>query len=344
MPPCRFAIVGPGFIAGVLAAAIARAEGAVLTAVASRKLENAERFVAANQAGHGAIAAVEGWRALLTRDDVDALYLATPTVAKEEIALAAVEAGKHILVDKPFWDEASCRRMIEAAHAKGLVFMDGTHFVHSPRNAAIRAAIPERIGTPRSLHTQFYFPFDGRDNIRFDPSQEPTGALGDLAWYSIRETVELLQPSGAPTTVTAVVERDPGTTAVVRIAALLAWPDGKVSSFDAGFTSGVIIMDSLLNGTKGRITQDDFVLDWNDSVAFKNPAIPVGYFHRTGMGSRAETALVETPMAKAQEALMVERFAALARDPADPARRSFADASIATQALIDRVWAAVGRA
>ena len=86
---------------------------------------------------------------LLARPDVDAVYIATPTVAKEEIALAAIAAGKHVLVDKPFVNHASVLRMTQAAAAKGVVFMDATHFVHHPRTAAIRAAMrgEDRLAT-----------------------------------------------------------------------------------------------------------------------------------------------------------------------------------------------------
>ena len=83
---------------------------------------------------------------------------ATPTTAKEKIALAAIAAGKHVLVDKPFMNEPSVLHMSQAAQAKGLVFLDATHFVHHPRTAALQKAIAEKIGSPRSLHTAFYFP------------------------------------------------------------------------------------------------------------------------------------------------------------------------------------------
>lgn len=36
----------------------------------------------------------------------------------------------------------------------------------------------------------FYFPFSDRENIRFDPTDEPMGAVGDMAWYSMRAVVE----------------------------------------------------------------------------------------------------------------------------------------------------------
>src|ERR1700742_477774 len=76
-----FGIVGPGMIAGVVADAIAKSKNAKLTAVSSRSIENAKNFVASRPGA----APVEGVDALLERPDVQAIYLATPTVAKEEI-------------------------------------------------------------------------------------------------------------------------------------------------------------------------------------------------------------------------------------------------------------------
>jgi len=121
-----------------------------------------------------------------------------------------------VLVDKPFIDHASVLRMTKAAAAKDVVFMDATHFVHHPRTAAIQAALVEKIGTPRSLHTTFYFPFADRNNIRFDMKQEPMTALGDMAWYSMRAVVEYLRPTGRITKAMTVPERDPNTSAIVR--------------------------------------------------------------------------------------------------------------------------------
>ena len=151
----------------------------------------------------------KGSRRCLARADVEAVYVATPTVAKEAITLAAIAAGKHVLVDKPFDGRASAERMIRVAAAKGLVFMDATHFVHNPRTLAIQQAIAAKIGLPRSLHTCFYFPFDDLQNIRFDPRQEPTGALGDMAWYSMRAVVEYLRPKGKIASAVAVPSARP---------------------------------------------------------------------------------------------------------------------------------------
>ena len=323
-------------IAGVIADAIAKSKNAQLIAVSSRRIENAQDFVANRQG----VTAVQGTDALLSRADIDAVYIAIPTVAKEEIALAAIAAGKHVLVDKPFIDHASVVRMTEAAAAKGVAFMDATHFVHHPRTAAIRAASAEKIGSPRSLHTTFYFPFSDRSNIRFDLKQEPMTALGDMAWYSMRAVVEYLRPEGRITKVVTAPERDPKTATIVRASGLIAFDSGEVSTFDIGYTAGTVLMDLQLLGTSGVIGMDDFVLDWANSLAFKNPDIKTGYFHRTGMATRKEVSFIPTPTKTAQEVAMIETFTELAASGNVARRAAYAASSLKTQEYLDALWKA----
>jgi predicted dehydrogenase len=327
-------IVGTGFIAGVIADAIVKSKKARLIAVSSRRLENAQSFVAKRPGA----AAVQGIESLLSRADVGAVYVASPTAAKEQIALAAIGAGKHVLVEKPFADLASVTRMVKAAAAKGVAFMDATHFVHHPRTAAIRAATAQKIGSPRSLHTTFYFPFSDRNNIRLDPKQEPMTALGDMAWYSMRAVVEYLRPQGRITKVMTVPEHDRETNAIVRASGLIAFDGGEVSTFDIGYTASTIVMDLQLLGTTGVIGMDDFVLDWSSSFAFKNPDIKAGYYHRTGMATRKDAAFVETPASTPQEVAMIENFAQLTTGGG----AVYADASLQTQEYLDALWAAAG--
>ncbi|MDB5348906.1 MAG: putative dehydrogenase [Planctomycetota bacterium] len=338
MPQLGFGIVGTGFIAGVIADAITRASNARLSAVSSRRIENARKFTA-NRPG---VEAVQGVDSLLARADVQAVYVATPTVAKEEIALQAIAAGKHVLVDKPFIDQASVLRMTRAAAAKGLVFMDATHFVHHPRNAAIQAAIAEKIGPPRSLHTAFYFPFSDRENIRFDPTQEPMTALGDMAWYSMRAVVEYLRPEGRITKAVVAPERDPKTNAIVRASGLIAFDGGQVSTFDVGYTAGTVLMDLQLLGANGVIGMDDFVLDWESSSAFKDSGDKAGYAYRTGMGTRKDATFVPTPPRTAQESAMIEDFAELTASGDAVLRAAYAEATLKTQGYLDALWAAAG--
>jgi predicted dehydrogenase len=333
----EFGIVGPGAIAAVVADAIAKSKNAKLTAVSSRRLENAKNFIAERE---GAVA-VEGWEALLKRADVGAVYVATPTVAKEEIALAAIAAGKYVLVDKPFANTASVLRMTKAAEAKGVVFMDATHFVHHPRTAAIRAASAEKIGSPKSLHTIFYFPITDRNNIRFDKKQEPMTALGDMAWYSMRAVVEYLRPQGRVTKALTVPELDQKTGAIIRASGLIAFDSGEISTFDIGYTAGTVVMDLELLGTSGFITMDDFVLDWPGSFAFRKPNVPIGYTHRTGMDTRKDAKFISTPANVAQEVSMIEDFAELAASGNAQKRAEYVNASLKTQEYLDAIFASV---
>jgi len=136
-------------IAGIIADAIDKSTNGKLIAVSSRQIDTAQRFVAERQG----VAAVKGLDDLLDRPDVDAVYIGVPSAPKEQTALAAIAAGKHVLVEKPFVSHASLLRMTNAAETKGVAFMDATHFVHHPRTAAIQAANREQIGSPRSLNT-----------------------------------------------------------------------------------------------------------------------------------------------------------------------------------------------
>ena len=331
-----FGIVGTGMIAGVIADAIAKSSNATLIAVSGRQIDTAQTFVATRPE----VAAVRGHDALLTRADVAAVYVATPTAAKEDIALAAIAAGKHVLIDKPFMDHASLARLTKAAANKRVAFMDATHFVHHPRTAAIKKASAEKIGVPRSLHTTFYFPFADRGNIRFDVKMEPMGALGDMAWYSMRAVVEYLRPKGHIKTAVTVPERDSKTTAVVRASGLIAFDSGEVSTFNVGYTAGTALMDLQLLGTSGVIGMDDFVLDWTDSFAFKNPGIKTGYTHRTGTATRTDVTFIPTPSTTPGQVAMIETFADLATSGNTARREEFAASSLRTQEYLDAIWGA----
>jgi predicted dehydrogenase len=334
----RFGIVGTGMIAGIIADAIDKSTNANLIAVSGRQLDTAQSFVAKRQG----VAAVQGLDDLLARADVDAVYIGIPTAPKEETALGAIAAGKHVLIEKPFVSHGSLLRMTNAAAAKGVAFMDATHFVHHPRTAAIQAAGVEKIGSPRSLNTKFYFPFSDRTNIRYNVKAEPMGALGDLAWYSMRAVVEYLHPQGRITKVVTVAEQDPETTSVVRASGLIAFDGGEVSTFDIGYTAGAVIMDLQLLGTSGVIGMDDFVLDSTDSFAFKNPDVETGYFHRTGMATRKDVTFVPTPSNTSAEVAMIQTFAELAAFGNAARRAAFAASSLKTQQYLDAIWVAAG--
>ncbi|MCA1409374.1 Gfo/Idh/MocA family oxidoreductase [Ensifer sp. IC3342] len=333
MKKLNIGIVGTGFIAGILAPAIQSSKNARLAAVSSRTLAKAEDFVA----NYPGAVAVEGADRLIARDDIDAIYIATPTAAKEDVASRALADGKHVLIEKPLYSAESFKRLSAVARENGLVLMDATHLVHHPRTAAMRQRFAELIGTPRSLQTMFYFPFSDRENIRFDPTDEPMGAVGDMAWYAMRAVVEYLAPETLED-IKVFAERDTKPGAVIRATGVLKFDGDKTATFDVGYTAGAAVMDLTVAGTSGILTQDDFVLDWQSGFGFDNPDIPTGFIHRSGMATRTDLTFIETPTRKSQHGLMIENFARLILDGNAAEREAWLEATSRTQAFLDAIW------
>ena len=147
--PLRWGIVGTGGIANHMASMIKLAARAELAAVASRKIDTAKEFASK----HGIAGAFGSWAEMLSSNTVDAVYVATPTSVREEVCLLAAANGKHVLGEKPFANLPSLRRITAACRKNGVGFMDGTHFVHHPRTARIKAthARENRLRRGRSI-------------------------------------------------------------------------------------------------------------------------------------------------------------------------------------------------
>ena len=111
------AVLGAGFIAGYHLAGLAAAGGASVRVLAGRSLERA-----APLAARFAIAdVVTDWRKTLERDDVDAVVICTPDDLHEAMAIAAAQAGKAILLQKPMAGSViACERIIDAANRAGV--------------------------------------------------------------------------------------------------------------------------------------------------------------------------------------------------------------------------------
>jgi len=111
----RFALIGCGTIAPMHADAISRTDGGTLVAVASRRAEQAQAFAAAR-----GIAWEPDVSSLLARGDVDVVTICTPSGLHVEMAVAALGAGKHVIVEKPLAVSlAQADAAIEAARASG---------------------------------------------------------------------------------------------------------------------------------------------------------------------------------------------------------------------------------
>ncbi len=114
--PFGFGIIGAGVISAWHAAGIeAHPEGRI-AAIASRSRERAEKFALERRC-----ALVADWREMVKRDDIQAVCICTPSGLHAEQAIAAAEAGKHVLVEKPMAITLrECDEMIRAARDNGV--------------------------------------------------------------------------------------------------------------------------------------------------------------------------------------------------------------------------------
>ena len=108
-----------------------------LIAIASRTKEKASEF-----ATEFDCEAVEGYQKLLDRKDIDVIYMPLPTGLHEEWVMKALEAGKHILIEKSLaMDYASAKRMVDMARQKGLLIMENFMFLYHKQHQFVKDLI-----------------------------------------------------------------------------------------------------------------------------------------------------------------------------------------------------------
>ncbi|UCC25119.1 MAG: Gfo/Idh/MocA family oxidoreductase [Gemmatimonadales bacterium] len=319
----RWGVVGTGSIANLMADMIKQAENAELSAVSSRRMETAREY--ADQ--HGLAHAFDSWADMIASDVVDAVYVATPTSAREEICVAAAGGGKHVLGEKPFASLDSVRRIIATCQENDVAFMDGTHFSHHPRTFEIRARTEELVGSPGSLASAFQFNLTNRANIRYNPELEPMGAIGDAGWYTMRAAVEYLPPDVEVEGAAAFLRRDEETGAVSAGSGALRFADGVMLTWNCGFDSAAVVGDVRISGTSGVLYMDDFLFDNGDGSA--------GFMTR---GPALGRQTITVPSEKRAAVLMFEDMAAAAADRA--LRDQWMARTERTQMLLDAIWEA----
>lgn len=191
-------IIGLGGIATRMASALQEAAGADLVAVCSRSREKAE----AASARFGA-RPYDDYNAMLGDPDVELVYVATPPDLHPEQVIVAVEAGKHVLCEKPMaLAVADAKAMADAADRSGVKLGLGFHLRLHPVHVAMRELIgSEGIGEPVLAQGMwaFYSADWPRDSWKMDPKRAGSGSIAGvgihvldlLRWLVGREVVEV---------------------------------------------------------------------------------------------------------------------------------------------------------
>ena len=182
-PAVRWGIAGPGRIAEALAHDFALVPGATLTAVGSRSYERAQDFATR----HGAARAHGSYRELITDPEVDVIYIATPHPQHHAIAIAALRAGKGVLVEKAFTATvAGAQDIVTTARATGGFAMEAMWTRFQPAIVRMRELIADgAIGTALSVQADLGVlrDYDPQDRL-FNPALGG-GAVLDLGVYVV---------------------------------------------------------------------------------------------------------------------------------------------------------------
>ncbi|MDQ2625260.1 MAG: Gfo/Idh/MocA family oxidoreductase [Actinomycetota bacterium] len=197
-PSIKWGILGPGGIANTFAEAVLEHTRSQIVAVGSRDYVRAERFASK----HGIPTTHEGYERLVADPQVDAVYVASPHSEHLEHALLAIEAGKHVLVEKSFARSAAqAQQIADAARAKGVFVMEAMWTRFLPHVAVLRGVIERgEIGELISLSADHGQWFDVGPEHRLLNPELAGGALLDLGVYPVSFAHDLL---GVPTAVHA---------------------------------------------------------------------------------------------------------------------------------------------
>jgi len=203
VPVLRWGIIGPGWIAERFAKALKEGTSQRLVAIASRSQERAAAFADKMGIPQAFGSAAE----LLAQPDIDAVYIATPHNHHYPDGLQALQAGKHVLIEKPLALNAQQgQALAELAQAKGLLCMEAMWCDFLPKYDVISQLLED--GVLGDLHTLLadHGEFFTSDHRIFN-ADLAGGPMLDLGSYLIGFSIKV---AGAPASIYAAGPQDPG--------------------------------------------------------------------------------------------------------------------------------------
>ncbi|MCJ7672955.1 MAG: Gfo/Idh/MocA family oxidoreductase [Acidimicrobiia bacterium] len=322
MNPVRIGVLGAAKIAPKAVIEPARTLPEVeIVAVAAREPERARAFAA--EQGIGRVH--DTYEALVTDPEIDAVYNPLPNALHGRWTIAALEAGKHVLCEKPFTANAEeAEKVGAAAERAGTVVMEALHDRYHPLAIRMREVVASgELGALRHLTARMLavLPERGNQRYRLDLAG---GSLMDVGCYSIHQLRTLA--SAEPTVVEARAKlSSPGVDRWMR--ANLAFPDGGTGRVTCGLLSAQVpTVDLRIEGDAGVLTA------WfpNRPQLFKGFTVKL-----RGGGKRRERIVGESTYWYQLQAFCaaVQHGAPVLTPPAD---------SIANMRVIDAVYEAAG--
>ncbi len=190
----RWGVLAPGRIARRFAAALPETESGSLHAVASRETARARAF--ADE--FGAERVHRTYEDLLADPDVDAVYIAAPHTEHARWTIAALDAGKAVLCEKPLTAHpAHTMVVLESAHVNERLLLEAYMYRFHPQIAfALEAVAAGRIGTLQHIEASFAFSVPPDDGRLFDPDLAGGGIL-DVGGYPLSFVRFAMRAAGA---------------------------------------------------------------------------------------------------------------------------------------------------
>ena len=242
-----------------------------LVAVASRTQGRADEY----SREWGIPRAYGSYEALLADPEIDAVYISLPNTMHVDWSIASVEAGKHVLCEKPLTrTPADAERAFDAADRAGRILMEAFMYRHNPQIKRLRALIDEgAIGEVRLIRSVFSYSLYDEDNIRLRTDVEG-GALMDVGCYCVSGS--RFAAGAEPVEASGSAWYGPSGTDWV-FTGLLRFPGDVLATFDCG--TALPNRDELeVIGSEGSLFLDD---PWHART-------PVIELRRDGMVERIE--------------------------------------------------------
>lgn len=319
----RWGVLGPGGIADGFASALRARTSQRLVAVGSRSLARATRFASR----HDVPRAYGDYEQVVADPEVDAVYVAVPAHAHLSLALLAIEAGKHVLVEKPFARNASeARQLVSAARAAGVTLMEAMWTRFLPGTDVIRQVLAaDGLGELRLVNCDHGHKVPPTGRLH-DPAAAG-GALLDIGVYGFAFARFAL---GEPGSVSAVGSRTDNGLDAQEVVTLSGFKDHPGAL--AVLSSSMVTATSAAASICGSSARLDLPKDFYQST-------PIRYVDSSGnvLEYRPEP---ESP----QEALCHEiaHFATLVAEGATESRLMSLDESVAIMTQLDAARAQLG--
>jgi len=261
--PLRVGILGAARIAELAIVKPAHATGTRLVAVAARDRGRADAFAAA----HGVERAVASYAAILADPEVEVVYNPLPNAFHGPWNLAAAEAGKHVLSEKPFSSTAEeAEEVRDAAQAAGVTVVEGFHYLFHPVMQRLFALLDQgELGELQHVDALIAMPEpdEGDPRWSFDLAG---GALMDLGCYGLHAHRVLGRwAGGEPEPVDARAGERAGAPGVDEwLEVHLRFPSGATGTVRCSMVHPRFEMTLRVQGSRGEATVMDFVQPHKD--------------------------------------------------------------------------------